>query len=65
MRGLIKVLKFLNKLDLTIYLTKSQVKNGYAQINGGWSKNDPEIFREIKRQNKKLINKGLHNLFVN
>jgi len=65
MRGLIKVLKFLNKLDLTIYLTKSQVKNGYAQINGGWSKNDPEIFREIKRQNKKLIDKGLHNLFVN
>ena len=65
MKYVIKVLKFLNKLDLTIYLTKGRVKNGYAQINGGWSKNDPEIFREIKRQNKKLIDKGLHNLFVN
>ena len=27
------MLEFLNKLDLTIYLSKGQVKNGYTQIN--------------------------------
>ena len=57
MKYITKILKFLNELNLTIYLSKGQVKDGYARVDGGWSENDLEVFREIKRQNKKLIDK--------
>ena len=57
MKYITKILKFINKLDLTIYLSGGQVKDGYARVDGGWSENDLEVFREIKRQNKKLIDK--------